>query len=116
MQAEPSRRRILQLRGVGSPSGDWLRLVKLDGAATRDVEVRVRLGQLTAASRSPKIVAVWRDGDGLRCFSPPCGRCRELIRQVDPAHLDTEMILGSGQSALLRERLPANDVIQAGSV
>lgn len=45
MQAEPNRRRILQLRGMGSPSGDWLRLVKLDGAATRDVEVRARLGQ-----------------------------------------------------------------------
>ncbi|WP_274595849.1 hypothetical protein [Arthrobacter sp. TS-15] len=40
MQAEPNRRRILQLRGAGSPSGDRLRLVELDGAATKDVEVR----------------------------------------------------------------------------
>jgi hypothetical protein len=40
---------------------------------------------------------------------PPCGRCREFIREVDPANLDTEVILGSDQSALLRELLPANE-------
>jgi cytidine deaminase len=40
---------------------------------------------------------------------PPCGRCREFIRQVDPANLDTEVILGSDRSALLRELLPANE-------
>ena len=56
-----------------------------------------------------KIVAVWQDGDGLLYVLPPCGRCREFIRQVDPANLDTEVILGSDQSALLRELLPANE-------
>ena len=56
-----------------------------------------------------KIVAVWRDGDGLLCVLPPCGRCRELIKQVDPANLDTGVILGSDRSALLRELLPANE-------
>jgi cytidine deaminase len=56
-----------------------------------------------------KIVAVWRDGDGLLYVLPPCGRCREFIRQVDPANLDTEVILGSNRSALLRELLPASD-------
>jgi len=56
-----------------------------------------------------KIVAVWRDGDGLLYVLPPCGRCREFIRQVDPANLDTEVILGSDQSASLRDLLPANE-------
>ena len=56
-----------------------------------------------------KIVAVWRDGDGLLYVLPPCGRCREFIRQVDPANLDTEVILGSDRSALLRELLPTNE-------
>ena len=56
-----------------------------------------------------KIVAVWRDDDGLLYVLPPCGRCREFIRQVDPANLDTEVILDSDQSALLRELLPANE-------
>src|SRR5674476_546924 len=58
---------------------------------------------------SAKIVAVWRDGDGLLYVLPPCGRCREFIRQVDPANLDTEVILGPDRSALLRELLPAYD-------
>jgi len=53
--------------------------------------------------QTAKIVAVWRDGDGLLYVLPPCGRCREFIRQVDPANLDTKVILGSDQSALLRE-------------
>jgi cytidine deaminase len=56
-----------------------------------------------------KIVSVWRDGDGLLYVLPPCGRCREFIRQVDPGNLDTEVILGSDRSALLRELLPANE-------
>ena len=56
-----------------------------------------------------KIVAVWRDGDGLLYVLPPCGRCREFIRQVDPVNLDTEVILGSDRSALLRDLLPANE-------
>ena len=56
-----------------------------------------------------QIVAIWRDGDDLLYVLPPCGRCREFIRQVDPANLDTEVILGSDRSALLRELLPAHD-------
>src|SRR5450631_4461678 len=59
--------------------------------------------------RIAKIVAVWRDDDGLLYVLPPCGRCREFIRQVDPANLDTEVILGHDQSALVRELLPAHD-------
>lgn len=56
-----------------------------------------------------KIVAVWRDGDDLVYVLPPCGRCREFIRQIDPANLDTEVILGVDQSATLRELLPAHE-------
>ena len=59
--------------------------------------------------RIAKIVAVWRDGDGLLYVLPPCGRCREFIRQVHPRNLDTEVILGSDHSALLRDLLPANE-------
>lgn len=56
-----------------------------------------------------KIVAVWRDSDGQLFVLPPCGRCREFIRQVDPANLETEVILGLDRSALLRELLPEHD-------
>jgi len=53
-----------------------------------------------------KIVAVWRDADGALYVLPPCGRCREFIRQIDPANLDTEVVTGSSSSLSLRELLP----------
>jgi cytidine deaminase len=56
--------------------------------------------------RIARIVAVWRDRDGRLYVLPPCGRCREFIRQVDPANLDTEVVLGE-RNVPLRELLPA---------
>jgi cytidine deaminase len=56
-----------------------------------------------------KIVAVWRDDDGVLHVVPPCGRCREFIRQIDPANLDTEVILGRTSSARLRDLLPRSE-------
>src|SRR5687767_14049138 len=53
-----------------------------------------------------KIVAVWRDDHGLLHVLAPCGRCREFIRQIDPANLDADVILGRGKSMKLRELLP----------
>ena len=56
--------------------------------------------------RIAKIVAVWRDDDGALYVLPPCGRCREFIHQVDPANLDTEVVLGRERSVKLRDLLP----------
>jgi len=53
-----------------------------------------------------KIVAVWRNDAGRLHVLPPCGRCRELIRQVDLANLDSEIILGVDRRRRLRELLP----------
>jgi len=53
-----------------------------------------------------RIVAVWRDEHDALYVLPPCGRCREFIRQIDDANLDTEVILGRDRSARLRELLP----------
>ena len=53
-----------------------------------------------------RIVAVWRDDDGVLHVVPPCGRCREFIRQIDPANLDTDVVLSRTDSAKLRELLP----------
>jgi cytidine deaminase len=53
-----------------------------------------------------KIVAVWRDDRGALHVVPPCGRCREFIRQIDPANLDTEVVLSNTSSARLRDLLP----------
>jgi len=59
--------------------------------------------------RISKIVAVWRDDTGRLYVLPPCGRCREFIRQVDPANIDTEVVLGTERSAPLRDLLPAHE-------
>jgi cytidine deaminase len=53
-----------------------------------------------------QIVAVWRDDQGVLHVVPPCGRCREFICQIDPANLDTEVVLSPASSAPLRDLLP----------
>lgn len=59
--------------------------------------------------RIAKIVAVWRNESGHLHVLPPCGRCREFIRQIDPANLDTEVVLGSDTSSALRDLLPRSE-------
>lgn len=59
-------------------------------------------------SRIATIVAVWRDAEGETVVLPPCGRCREFIRQVDPANLDADVILQKG-AARLRDLLPHHE-------
>jgi cytidine deaminase len=56
-----------------------------------------------------KIVAVWRDDHGVLHVVPPCGRCREFIRQIDPANLDAEVVLSRTTAARLRDLLPFSD-------
>lgn len=51
--------------------------------------------QITAA------VAV--SGDGI---IPPCGRCRELMIQVDERNLDAEIMVSENEVMTLRELLP----------
>ncbi len=48
------------------------------------------------------IVAVNSEGIVL----PPCGRCRELLWQVDNRNESTWVVLGPAEKALLRELLP----------
>ncbi len=55
------------------------------------------------------IVAVWRDEHQRLYVLPPCGRCREFLRQIDPANLDTTVVLGKARSAPLRDLLPAHE-------
>jgi cytidine deaminase len=56
-----------------------------------------------------KIVAVWRDANGELYVLPPCGRCREFIRQIDPANIDTEVIVARDRSRKLRDLLPLHE-------
>ncbi len=63
----------------------------------------------TREYRIAKIVAVWRDDEGVLHVIPPCGRCREFIRQIDSANLDTDVVLGRDTSARVRDLLPFNE-------
>jgi cytidine deaminase len=56
--------------------------------------------------RIARIVAVWKDDTGAGYILSPCGRCRELIRQIHPDNLSTEIILGVDRAAALAELLP----------
>lgn len=50
-----------------------------------------------------RIVAVLGDGKIL----PPCGRCREFMRQIDASNMDrTEVLLGREKVIKLRDLMP----------
>jgi cytidine deaminase len=49
-----------------------------------------------------KVVALNEEGK----FLPPCGRCRELMFQVNRKNLKTQVLLGRGESVRLEELLP----------
>lgn len=59
--------------------------------------------------RIARIAAVWRNDEGVLHVIPPCGRCREFIRQIDPGNLDTDVVLGRDTSARVRDLLPFNE-------
>jgi len=48
------------------------------------------------------VVAVNSSGEAI----PPCGRCREMMWQLDAKNCDAKVILGDDQSVPLRELLP----------
>ena len=53
-------------------------------------------------SRIHKLVAISGDGK----FMPPCGRCRELLYQIDRENLKAEIILGIDKAVKLEGLLP----------
>ncbi|MFF3558865.1 cytidine deaminase family protein [Streptomyces sp. NPDC002574] len=59
--------------------------------------------------RIAKVVAVWRNDEGALHVLPPCGRCREFMRQIAPENLETEVVLGRTRTARLRDLLPAHE-------
>lgn len=61
-------------------------------------------------TRIKRIVAVGGHGK----IFPPCGRCRELMYQVNPANSETEVILGEDRVAKLKDLLPEHWYSQAG--
>ncbi|MBA4336334.1 cytidine deaminase [bacterium] len=56
-----------------------------------------------------KIVAVWKDEKGDVFVIPPCGRCREFMRQTNEENLETEVVLDMNKAIKLKELLPYYD-------
>ncbi len=52
-------------------------------------------------TRIIKILAISKDG-----FLPPCGRCRELISQIDKNNIETKVYLSENECVTLDELLP----------
>jgi cytidine deaminase len=46
---------------------------------------------------------------------PPCGRCRELIRQVNKSNARTRILVARGRTAFLSELLPFEWQAKSGS-
>jgi cytidine deaminase len=56
-----------------------------------------------------RVVAVSIDAAGARYVLPPCGRCREFIRQIDERNEDADVIVEPGRTVKLRDLLPDSD-------
>jgi cytidine deaminase len=92
--------------------GNWHSGVCIDtGSGTGFCAEHSAIAAMVTAGeyRIAKIVAVWRSEDGTLYVIPPCGRCREFIRQIHPANLDTEVVLGNDKLTTLRDLLPFNE-------
>ena len=60
-------------------------------------------------SRVASIVAVWKDESGSIHVLPPCGRCREFLRQVDPDNVSCRVLLGPRKAVTLARLLPYHE-------
>lgn len=56
-----------------------------------------------------KIVAVWKDEAYNVFVIPPCGNCRQFMREVNEENLETQIILDENKTASLKELLPYHD-------
>lgn len=66
------------------------------------VSAMVATGQTSIA----KLVAVWHDSDGALHALPPCGRCREFLRELSQDNLQADVVLGPEHVVELRDLLP----------
>lgn len=71
-------------------------------AETSAIAAMVTAGEL----RIMQIVAVWKDDNGGTYIVSPCGRCRELIRQLHEDNLHTAVVLGKDHVVTLSALLP----------
>ncbi|NBD73743.1 cytidine deaminase [Patescibacteria group bacterium] len=57
-----------------------------------------------------KIVAVWRDDKtGELHVLPPCGHCRQFMRNISEENMDAEVLLGRNAFELLKDLIPYHE-------
>jgi cytidine deaminase len=100
--------KTVEVAGVGAalltPSGNIYKGVCIDAASGIGFcAEHAAAGAMVTAGESRIVAMVAVDWDGT--VLQPCGRCRELVVQLDAANGDTEVILPSGVRPM-RELLP----------
>lgn len=74
---------------------------------------RVAIGKMITDDQEyviKKIVATWKDENGVVHVIPPCGHCRAAMHETDKSNIDnTEVILDINKTVKLKELLPYHD-------
>lgn len=97
---------------VVAENGDLFGGVCVDTTGWGICAERTALAAMITAGqyRFTKVVAVWRNEDTSQIHVlPPCGVCREFMRQIAPGNLDAEVVLGRERSMTLRAMLPEHE-------
>ncbi len=81
------------------------------GATGYCAEQAAGAAMITAGeTRVRRVVAVWRDSrvaaDAPLFVLPPCGVCRRFLIDIDPANIDTQVVLGADETRALGQLLP----------
>lgn len=57
-----------------------------------------------------KVVAVWKDArTGKLHVLPPCGHCRQFMRDINEENMEAEVILGNSKSEPLKNLIPYHE-------
>lgn len=79
------------------------------GFCAEHAAVAAMLG--TGRTRIVRIATVYKDGRVI----PPCGRCRELLSQIDHGNLEADVAVTNDDTMTLRELLPMRwDAMKTG--
>ncbi|MEM9703878.1 MAG: cytidine deaminase [Planctomycetota bacterium] len=114
LAAAESVRRPLELPRDCSAAKVGAALITADGELFTGVNIDLACGIGFCAEHSAvaemlkthqtRVVAV--AAVGRRGVLPPCGRCRELLIQINPANAATAVLVAPGETALLSDLLP----------
>ncbi|MFA5854750.1 MAG: cytidine deaminase [Candidatus Gracilibacteria bacterium] len=85
--------------------------VCMDGGGNAQCAEQNAIGSMITAGeyKIKKIVAVWKDKRGAIFVIPPCGNCRQFMRDIDESNLNAEVILDKNKTVKLKELLPYYD-------